>query len=98
MPDLVSYYQDMHRFVGADRNRGGSLARTTLARLSSGQIGNLASDIHCELARRQGQPARPPALFDVSRIEAREQIARLSDPNFKHLVIDMCCEFERRRW
>ena len=97
MPDLAECFQDMYRFVGADRQRGGSLARTKLARLSPPQIGSLANDIHWEMTRRQGQSRLPAALVDVGRLEARERIAQLSDPNFKHLVIDMCCEFERRQ-
>ncbi|KAI8819139.1 uncharacterized protein EV422DRAFT_621266 [Fimicolochytrium jonesii] len=101
---LVKRYLDSF-LIDQQRNNNGGGARTRakdkLAKLSSGQFGELSTDVYDECVRRVGGDGDVPFLpfrseFTEKRNQARQKLASLPSFRFKELAAEVLFELERR--
>jgi hypothetical protein len=99
--DLVhQHYTNFTQFLG---NRSSStanfLAKNKLAKLSSEQFSELATDVNDEINRRKSkQEDHLPAVneYSVKRNQARQKLCTLNDKRFMDLASDVLAEILRR--
>ncbi|KAJ1728656.1 component of the polarisome [Coemansia biformis] len=101
----TQYHREMNAFIMEEIDEGVSTPSKSepgkLARLSSMQFQELATDVYDELKRRQSPVQDMPFLhvrdhYHPKRNQARQKLATLSRPKFVDLVHDVNEELKRR--